>query len=84
MGLRLTDGIALRRIEQETGRPVDQWLDGRRLDTLIDAGLLAEPGARLTATKDGRERLNAVLGFLMADGSRRDVGATPMSQARPA
>ena len=66
MGLRLAGGVPRDRIEKETGGPWDRWLDTGRLRTLIDGGFLADDGQRLAATLEGRQRLDAVLGQLLA------------------
>ncbi len=58
MGLRLVEGIDL----AELARP----LDPRRLAVLRASGDLAEDPGRLRATLQGRRRLNAVLGHLLA------------------
>jgi oxygen-independent coproporphyrinogen-3 oxidase len=66
MGLRLTEGVALARIHQETGRPWQDWLDGTRLDRLTKGGFLVRTDdGRLRATAAGRQRLSAVLASLL-------------------
>ncbi len=65
MGLRLTEGIVLSRLSAEGGQPWAAYLDEARLKTLQDEGLLTLSGDRLTATPAGRQRLNAVLGYLL-------------------
>jgi oxygen-independent coproporphyrinogen-3 oxidase len=66
MGLRLAEGIPAARFVAETGRPLEDVLDPRRLRRLIEGGFLALEGERLRATAEGRARLNAVLGELLA------------------
>jgi oxygen-independent coproporphyrinogen-3 oxidase len=61
MGLRLTEGVPLRRIEELSGRPLAQALNGAALEGLRSAGLIAIRGGRLLATTSGRQRLNSVL-----------------------
>ncbi len=65
MGLRLSDGVPLARIEQETGKPLYEQLDPGRLQALFDAGYLRECDRRLMATAQGRLRLNALLAYLL-------------------
>lgn len=66
MGLRLPGGIPRHRVEEETGDRWDRWLDVGRLRALVAGGFLADDDRRLAATSDGRQRLNAVLGQLLA------------------
>jgi oxygen-independent coproporphyrinogen-3 oxidase len=65
MGLRLTEGVALARIHEETGRPWRDWLDCARLDRLTKGGFLVRTDGRLRATAAGRQRLSAVLASLL-------------------
>lgn len=65
MGLRLSEGVPLSRIETETGRPLETWVDPGRLESLLRHGMLERRGDSLVATTDGRERLNAVLASLL-------------------
>ncbi|MEE3626328.1 radical SAM family heme chaperone HemW [Nitrospirillum sp. BR 11752] len=63
MGLRLAEGVSLARLTAEAGgvNPVD--MDA--VDRLSRHGLLTLDGDRLTATADGRQRLNGVLAALL-------------------
>ncbi|MBP7334661.1 radical SAM family heme chaperone HemW [Niveispirillum sp.] len=65
MGLRLSEGVALDRVTAETGQPLADWIEPSRLDSLIRHGMLERRGDVLAATRDGRERLNAVLSRLL-------------------
>ena len=65
MGLRLVEGVARRRLETLAGRTVDELFAGV-LPRLVDGGFLTLDGERLAATAAGRQRLNAVLGALLA------------------
>ena len=73
MGLRLREGIARAAFRRELGCDTADALPGRELDELCEAGYLALDEQRLAATAEGRLRLNAVLGHLLAgdiaDGS---------------
>ena len=66
MGLRLRDGLRRSRIEEETGAALEQWIDPAALDRLIRGGFVMIDEERLVATPAGRQRLNAVLGALLA------------------
>ena len=66
MGLRLSEGVARQSFRTETGHDFEMSLDGARLATLCDAGFLALDATGLRATAAGRQRLNAVLGALLA------------------
>jgi oxygen-independent coproporphyrinogen-3 oxidase len=66
MGLRLGEGVTRDAFRAETGLDFDQALDTARLARLRDAGFLAIDDAGLRATAAGRQRLNAVLGALLA------------------
>jgi putative oxygen-independent coproporphyrinogen III oxidase len=65
MGLRLTEGIALDAFAEETQTPLLRFLNASRLQTLADGGFLEVNNNRMTATKTGRQRLNAVLSTLV-------------------
>ncbi len=66
MGLRLTEGIPLARLAEETGRDPAGILDPAAVKRLVDGGFLEIDAERLRATQEGRQRLNAVLGALLA------------------
>ena len=65
MGLRLSEGVDLARLEAVVGRSLDQLLDRAALDRLIGDGLLERREGRLAATAAGRQRLNAVLAAIL-------------------
>jgi oxygen-independent coproporphyrinogen-3 oxidase len=69
MGLRLSEGVPLARVDAETGKPLAEWLAPDALARLQRIGMLEMvgqgAGAVLRATNDGRERLNAVLAALL-------------------
>ena len=65
MGLRLTEGLWLSRIEEETGASLEGWVSKAALDRLIAGRFLALDRERLRATSAGRQRLDAVLGALL-------------------
>jgi oxygen-independent coproporphyrinogen-3 oxidase len=66
MGLRLAEGLWLSRIAEETGAPLERWVDADRLRRLVDGGFLTCDAQRLVATLAGRQRLDAVLAALIA------------------
>jgi oxygen-independent coproporphyrinogen-3 oxidase len=66
MGLRLAEGIPAARFVAETGNDIDAALDGKALKRLIEGGFLELENDRLRATNEGRARLDAVLGNLLA------------------
>jgi oxygen-independent coproporphyrinogen-3 oxidase len=66
MGLRLKEGVPLARIEQESAQSFQHALDPSRLKRLIDGGFLTLSQDTLAATPSGRQRLDAVLGALVA------------------
>nr|WP_148219136.1 radical SAM family heme chaperone HemW [Azospirillum sp. B510] len=66
MGLRLTEGVRLSRLVEETGRTLDEFVDPAALSRLIDGGFLSRDAKRLVATSEGLQRLNAVLGAILA------------------
>lgn len=63
MGLRLTEGVSLSRYEALAGRP----LEGRRMENLIDLGMIARSGDTLRVLPQGRMVLNSVLAELLVD-----------------
>jgi oxygen-independent coproporphyrinogen-3 oxidase len=65
MGLRLTEGIDIVRFQKRTGIALVDAIDGDVLRQAIDAGYLDRSGERLTATVEGRLRLDALLGALV-------------------
>lgn len=66
MGLRLAEGISLSRFEAESGLPFLEFVNPRRVTMLEGEGLLERSGDRLAATASGRQKLNAVLAYLLS------------------
>ena len=66
MGLRLREGVPATRFYDETGTEMRDALDPKRLARLVDGGFLTLENDRLSATAEGRARLDAVLGELLA------------------
>ena len=65
MGLRLTEGIDAARFATRTGVPLPDALDPDILTQALDAGYITWDHARLTATPEGRLRLEALLQALV-------------------
>ena len=66
MGLRLSEGVRLSRLVEETGRTLDDFVDPAALSRLIGGGFLTRDADRLVATSEGLQRLNAVLSAILA------------------
>jgi putative oxygen-independent coproporphyrinogen III oxidase len=66
MGLRLREGLRRARIWEETGAPLERWIDSAALERLVQGGFLTIDDERLAATAAGRQRLDAVLAVLLA------------------
>ncbi|CAO3449213.1 Oxygen-independent coproporphyrinogen-III oxidase-like protein YggW [Azospirillum largimobile] len=66
MGLRLSEGVRLARLVEETGRTLDDFVEPAALSRLIEGGFLTRDADRLSATSEGLQRLNAVLGAILA------------------
>jgi oxygen-independent coproporphyrinogen-3 oxidase len=66
MGLRLAEGVSQNRFLGITGRSFEDDFGRDRLAPLIEGGFLELDAQALRATEAGRQRLNAVLGSLLA------------------
>ena len=66
MGLRLAEGVPRTRLRQIDGRELDNWIATDRIAPLQEAGLLELDDQTIKATAAGRQRLNAVLAYLLA------------------
>ena len=66
MGLRLAEGVPLARVAAESGRPLADWIAPGRLSAALEAGYLTLDEARVAATAEGRQRLDALLKHLLA------------------
>ncbi len=65
MGLRLEEGIPVARLEAEGGKEFSALIDPGKIEALQGEGLLEFDGAVLKATKQGLQRLNGVLAYLL-------------------
>ena len=66
MGLRLPEGVSLDKFAMETGKNFSDFINANQLKLLLEEGLLEVSGTTLAATRAGRQRLNAVLSFLLS------------------
>jgi len=66
MGLRLAEGLPLSRLRAIGGAAADGLIDARRVEDLVEEGYLDAADGLLRATAAGRERLDAMLGHLLA------------------
>ncbi|MEO3427798.1 radical SAM family heme chaperone HemW [Pelagibius sp. CAU 1746] len=65
MGLRLTEGISRAALQRELGAGPEELLPAERLQQLAGEGYLEVDAAGLRATAAGRQRLDALLGYLL-------------------
>ena len=61
MGLRLTEGIDLARIEMRSGLGREAFVDADAVARLVDQGLMAQAGDRLAVTDNGILLLDSIL-----------------------
>ena len=66
MGLRLREGIPVRRFLRETGSNIQACLPNHALAELIGAGLLRDDGSALRATEAGHLHLDNVINRLLS------------------
>lgn len=66
MGLRLREGLPLSRFYDETGQDFSDFINPDQARILVNGGLLEMSDTTIAATAAGRQRLNAVLSFLMS------------------
>ena len=66
MGLRLTDGIPRGRLVGLTGSEPEALFDPTALERMRDGGFVEVDARGIRATPEGRQRLDAVLGALLA------------------
>jgi putative oxygen-independent coproporphyrinogen III oxidase len=65
MGLRLAEGVSAARFFNRTGRTLESAIDADALRRASEEGYVAWHDGRLTATQEGRRRLDALLPFLV-------------------
>ena len=66
MGLRLTEGVRLDRLEALTQAPWQTWMKEEVLADLIADGFMVRTDNVLAATAEGRRLLNPLLARLIA------------------
>jgi len=72
MGLRLTTGLEIERLSEETGLTVEEAYSSHSLDLLEKEGLLKRTTTHLIPTFDGRLRLNSLIAFLLKKSVPQD------------
>ena len=65
MGMRLKEGVALSKIEEESGQKWDAVLLRDKIRSLRDEGLILLDDTHLKPTIEGMQRLNGVLSYLV-------------------
>jgi oxygen-independent coproporphyrinogen-3 oxidase len=65
MGLRLINGISLRQFKLLTGQPLKKMLDENKVKVLTNQGYLSTNCDVFKATSSGRQRLNAIITYLL-------------------
>lgn len=65
MGMRLIEGIPVSRLETEGGRPFAELLSMDKIKALQAEGLLQFDGSIIKPTKEGLQRLNGMLSYLL-------------------
>jgi putative oxygen-independent coproporphyrinogen III oxidase len=65
MGLRLTRGLEIKRMREETGLEVEEAYNLHSLEMLEKEGLLKRTSTHLIPTFEGRLRLNGLIAFLL-------------------
>ena len=65
MGLRLKEGVSLRKLNKITGKTLDQLFETEALHLLKNEGYLKVDKFCLRATDAGRQRLNGVVRCLL-------------------
>lgn len=66
MGLRLDEGVPMARIERESGMDFSSAIDPAKIAAMVGEGYLVKTDTHIIATPSGRQRLNALLGYLLA------------------
>lgn len=69
MGLRLSDGVDRQLFREQTGKDLEEFLNGPKVNALQGAGLIELDERGLRATADGILRLNAVIEALVPDSA---------------
>jgi putative oxygen-independent coproporphyrinogen III oxidase len=70
MGLRLTEGVPLRRVSVKTGIMPDALLDMAAVERIVSLGLIQRDGDHVTVTTQGMPLLDAILPEIVAVETR--------------
>lgn len=70
MGLRLTEGMEIKRLHEKTGLSVEEAYGQQPLVQLEEEGLLKRTKTHLIPTFEGRLRLNSVIAFLLQNSKK--------------
>lgn len=65
MGMRLAEGVPVARLEQEGGDDFSNLIAPAKIQAMKAEGLLSFDGETIRATKEGLQRLNGVLSYLL-------------------
>jgi coproporphyrinogen III oxidase-like Fe-S oxidoreductase len=65
MGLRLAEGVSEARFQVRTGRSLVSAIDPEAFQRAAEEGYVTWHDGRLTATREGRRRLDALLPYLV-------------------
>lgn len=65
MGMRLAEGVPVARLEEEGGASFANLIAPAKINAMKAEGLLSYDGETIRATKEGLQRLNGVLGYLL-------------------
>ena len=84
MGLRLTGGIPRGRLKALTGRDPEDSFDPEALERMVGGGFVETDDAGIRATPEGRRRLDAVLGALLARSAIASSSAGSLPHAESA
>ena len=73
MGLRLTRGLEIKRLSEETGLGIEEAYSSQAIETLEKEGLLKRTPTHLVPTFEGRLRLNGLIGFILKKSLGQDL-----------
>ncbi len=70
MGLRMTSGLNIKRVLEETGLEIEEAYSPQALSFLEKEGLLTRSSTHLIPTFEGRLRLNGLIKFMLGSSSQ--------------
>jgi oxygen-independent coproporphyrinogen-3 oxidase len=65
MGLRLKEGIPIKKLEELAGNKIEKVFDKRNMEQLVQEGYVKSDGITFKATRSGRQRLNGIIQTLL-------------------